>query len=73
VTGVVGEPLDTPACIRVAGWSMLIGLTPKIGSQVGVSSWGCASLSVAHSGCRTVRTVTVSYCVRGLDPGAQAG
>jgi hypothetical protein len=60
VTGVVGEPLEVLACFRVVGWSMLIWLTPKIGSQVGVSSWGCASLSAAHGGHGTVRTMTVT-------------
>jgi uncharacterized protein YceK len=37
---------------------MSIELTPKIGSQVGVSSWGCASPSSAHNGCGTIRTMT---------------
>jgi hypothetical protein len=55
VTGVVGEPLETLVCFRFVGWA-----DSKNWESGWRCSWRCMSLSAAHGGCRTVRTVTMT-------------
>jgi hypothetical protein len=58
VTGVVGEPSETLACFQVVGWT-----DSKDWESGWRRSWRCASLSAAHGGCGTVRTVTMTHSV----------
>jgi hypothetical protein len=53
VTGVVGEPSEALACFWFVGWT-----DSKDWESGQRHSWRCASLSAAHSGCGTIRTVT---------------
>jgi hypothetical protein len=58
VTGVVGEPLDMSAWFPGC-WLAHVDRTDSEDQESGWSEFlGCASLSAAHSGRGTVRTVT---------------
>jgi hypothetical protein len=61
VTGVVGEPLDTPAWFPGC-WLVHVDRTDSGDRESGCSEFlGCASLGAAHGGCGTIRTVTEQH------------
>jgi hypothetical protein len=58
---VLGEPLDTSAWFPGC-WLVHVNQTDSKNRESGWSEFlGCASLSAAHGGCGTVRTVTPTY------------